>query len=89
MGNISMKWKEVNPAYRSKVLLRAENLAAVLNLSKDKPFQSLSCKGLLVDDQNIGFVVNLPSPGRIPKETKSLLDLFSTKGGLEPPSLSD
>ena len=84
-----MGLKEVNPAYRSKVLLRAENLAALLNVSKDKTFQSLSCKGLLEDDQKIGFVVNQPSADRIPKEPKSLLDLFSTKGGLEPPSLSD
>ena len=87
--SVFVEWKEVNPAYRSKVLPRAENLAALLNVSKDKTFLSLSCKGLLEDDQKIGFVFNQPSPDKTPKEPKSLLDLFSTRGGIEPPSLSD
>lgn len=87
--SVFVEWKDIVPAMRSKLLPRAENLAALLSIPKAETFQSLTCRGLLEDDQRLGFVYQNPSTNQSPVEPKSLLDLFSTKGGIEPPSLSD
>jgi hypothetical protein len=87
--SVFIEWKQLNPAFRSKVLPRAENLAALLSIPKDETFQSLTCRGLLEDDQRLGFVYQYPSLSHSPGEPRSLLELFSAKDGIEPPSLSD
>ncbi|OAL47004.1 hypothetical protein IQ07DRAFT_590470 [Pyrenochaeta sp. DS3sAY3a] len=85
---VFVEWKYVTPAMRSKILSRAENLAALLSIRKDQTFQSLICKGLLEDYQRLGFIYQQPSGIQPLVEPRSLLDFFS-KGGIEPPSLSD
>lgn len=86
--SVFVEWKYVASAMRSKILPRAENLAALLSIRKDQTFQSLICKGLLEDDQRLGFIYQQPSAIKSPVEPRSLHDFFS-RGGIEPPSLSD
>lgn len=87
--DVFVEWKDIDPSMRSKLLPRAENLATLLSIPKARTFQSLTCRGLLEDDQRLGFVYQHPLTIRPPQEPKSLLDLFSAKGGIESPSLSD
>ncbi|KAI0895278.1 prion-inhibition and propagation-domain-containing protein [Annulohypoxylon nitens] len=72
----------------SKILPRVENLAALLNAPKDETFRSLLCKGIVVEDDTVSFVFHHPTPDN-PVEPRSLLDLFSARDGVEPPSLTD
>ncbi|KAI1459631.1 prion-inhibition and propagation-domain-containing protein [Annulohypoxylon moriforme] len=72
----------------SKILPRIENLAALLNAPKDETFRSLLCKGIVMEDDAVSFVFYHPNPGN-PVEPRSLLDLFSARDGIEPPSLTD
>ncbi|KAI0886548.1 prion-inhibition and propagation-domain-containing protein [Annulohypoxylon maeteangense] len=72
----------------SKILPRVENLAALLNAPKDETFRSLLCKGIVMEDNTISFVFHHPTPDN-PIEPRSLLDLFSARDGIEPPSLTD
>jgi len=85
---VFVEWKSINHQLRSKILPRVENLAALLNVPKDDTFRSLSCKGIVEQDGKVSFVFDHPFPS-CPEEPQSLLDLFSAKGGIEPPSLSD
>jgi hypothetical protein len=85
---VFVEWKSINPSLRSKILPRVENLAALLNVPKDETFRSLSCKGIVEQDGKVSFVFDHPFPS-CPEEPRSLLDLFSAKDGIEPPSLSD
>ncbi|MCJ1304433.1 hypothetical protein MMC08_007245 [Hypocenomyce scalaris] len=85
---VFVEWKHLNPSLRSKILPRVENLAALLNVPKDQTFRSLSCKGIVEEDGKVSFVFDHPFPS-CPEEPRSLLELFSAKDGLEPPSLSD
>ncbi|XDG05093.1 hypothetical protein ABKA04_004708 [Annulohypoxylon sp. FPYF3050] len=80
--------KPINNMPWSKILPRVENLAALLNAPKDETFRSLVCKGIVVEDGFVSFVFHHPTPDN-PVEPRSLLDLFSTKDGIEPPSLTD
>lgn len=84
---VFVEWKFINPPLRSKILPRAENLAALLIVPKDETFRSLSCKGIVEQDGKVIFVFVHPSPS-CPGEPRSLLDLFSVKDGVETPSLS-
>jgi hypothetical protein len=86
---VFIEWKSTTPAMRSKLLPRAENLAALLNILKAETFQSLTCRELLGDDQKLGFVYHNPLASQSLEEPKSLLDLFSADDGIEPPSFSD
>ncbi|KAI1207869.1 prion-inhibition and propagation-domain-containing protein [Annulohypoxylon truncatum] len=72
----------------SKILPRIENLATLLNAPKDETFRSLSCKGIVMEDSTVSFVFHHPTPDK-PVEPRSLLDLFSARDGIEPPSLTD
>ncbi|KAI2465958.1 prion-inhibition and propagation-domain-containing protein [Annulohypoxylon bovei var. microspora] len=72
----------------SKILPRVENLAALLNAPKDETFRSLLCKGVVMEDSTVSFVFHHPTPDN-PVEPRSLLDLFSARDGIEPPSLTD
>ena len=88
--SIFIEWKQIEPTLRSKIIPRAENLAALLSISKDQTFRSLQCKGLIEDDGKLGFIFHPPVVlGQSAAQPRSLLDLFSAKGGIEPPSLSD
>ena len=84
--------KFVDSVSLSKIIPRAENLAVLLNLPKHETFRSLRCRGILEDQNEMGtyvmFIFEHPTPDR-PKGIRSLLDLFSSKDGLEPPSLTD
>jgi hypothetical protein len=72
---VFIEWKSTTPAMRSKLLPRAENLAALLNIPKAETFQSLTCRGLLEDDQKLGFVYHNPVASQLLEEPKSLLNL--------------
>ena len=85
---VFVEWKYINPQLRSKILPRVENLAVLLNAPKDETFRSLLCKGIIEQDEKVFFVFKHPYPSCL-KEPRSLLDLFSAKDGIEPPSLSD
>lgn len=85
---VFVEWKIINPPLRSKILPRAENLAAFLNVPKDETFRSFSCKGIVGQDGKVIFVFVHPFPS-CPGDTRSLLDLFSVEDGMETPSLSD
>jgi len=85
---VFVEWKPINPLLRSKILPRAETLAALLSVPKDETFRSLTCKGIVEQDDTVSFVFDHPIPSR-PEEPRSLLDLFSAKDGIDPPSLSD
>jgi serine/threonine protein kinase len=86
---VFIEWKSTTPAMRSKLLPRAEKLAALLNIRKAKTFQSLTCRGLLEDDQKLGFVYHNPLTSQPLDEPKSLHDLFSADDRIKLPSLSD
>jgi hypothetical protein len=85
---VFVEWKAINPHLRSKILPRAQNLAALLNLPKDISFRSLHCRGTIEMDDKVAFVFRHPSPdaGDLPR---SLKDLFGAKDGMDPPSLTD
>jgi hypothetical protein len=78
--------KLIDRMLRSKIMPRAENIAALLNLPKEETFRTLTCNGNIEDDGMISFVFNHPTPNQN-REPKSLLELFSANGGIEPPSL--
>jgi hypothetical protein len=80
--------KLLNPSTRRKILPRAQNLAALLNLPKEETFRSLQCRGLIEDELDVSFVFHLPDP-ESPAQPRSLLDLFHARNGIEPPSLTD
>ncbi|KAI1413516.1 prion-inhibition and propagation-domain-containing protein [Hypoxylon sp. FL1857] len=80
--------KSIDHVLWSKILPRVENLAALLNAPKDETFRSLVCRGIVVDNDDISFVFHHPTPDK-PIEPRSLLDLFSARDGIEPPSLTD
>jgi hypothetical protein len=87
-GNVVfVEKKSMDPMLRSKILPRAENLAALLNLPKDETFHSLTCKGIVEENGMISFVFNHPNRDHS-AEPRSLLELFSAKDGIAPPSLS-
>lgn len=79
--------KPIDRMLRSKIMPRAENIAALLNLPKDETFCSLTCNGIVEDDGMISFVFNHLTPNQ-KREPRSLLELFSAKGGIGPPSLT-
>jgi hypothetical protein len=85
---VFVEWKAINPQLRSKILPRAENLAALLNRPKDISFRSLHCRGIIELDDKVAFVLRHPSP-YMEDLPKSLKDLFGVKDGIEPPSLTD
>lgn len=87
-GNVVfLEKKAINRMLRTKILPRAENLAALLSLPKDDTFRSLTCKGIVQEDEAVSFVFNHPNPTN-PSKPRSLLDLFSPSSGIKPPSLT-
>lgn len=80
--------KRIDHVLWSKILPRVENLAALLNAPKDETFSSLLCRGIVVDDDTVSFVFHHPTPDK-PIEPRSLLDLFSARDGIKPPSLTE
>jgi hypothetical protein len=87
-GNVVfVEKKSIDPMMRSKILPRAENLAALLNLPKDETFHSLTCKGIVEEGGMVSFVFNHPNPDSA-GEPRSLLELFSARDGIAPPSLT-
>ncbi|OTA54510.1 hypothetical protein K449DRAFT_389246 [Hypoxylon sp. EC38] len=80
--------KPIDHVLWSKILPRVENLAALLNAPKDETFRSLLCRGIVVDGNIVSFVFHHPTPDK-PIEPRSLLDLFSARDGIEPPSLTE
>ncbi|PMD16723.1 hypothetical protein NA56DRAFT_649282 [Hyaloscypha hepaticicola] len=87
-GNVVfVEKKSLDPMTRSKILPRAQNLAALLNLPKDETFHSLTCKGIVEEGGMVSFVFNHPNPDSA-GEPRSLLELFSAKDGIPPPSLT-
>lgn len=88
-GNkVFVEIKDINPSLRNKILPRVENLAALLNMRKDATFRSLSCKGIIEHNGKVNFVFEHPCPDHV-TEPRSLLELFSGKEGIDPPSLTD
>jgi len=77
----------MDPMLRSKILPRAENLAALLNLRKDETFHSLTWKGIVEENGVVSFVFDHPNRD-CAGEPRSLLDFFSAKDGIAPPSLT-
>lgn len=68
---VFVEWKSINPQLRSKILPRAENLAALLNLPKDISFRSLHCRGIIELDDKVAFVFR-PNMEDLPKSLKDL-----------------
>lgn len=79
--------KPIDRMLRSKILPRAESLAALLYLPEGETFRSFVCKGIVEDDGMLSFVFDHPTPDQ-PHMPRSLLELLSSKTGLEPPSLT-
>ncbi|KAF4511873.1 hypothetical protein G6O67_001077 [Ophiocordyceps sinensis] len=84
---VFVEHKAIDPLMRSKLMPRAENLAALLNLPKSETFRSLSCRGVIEESDRATFVFHHPTPDR-PEAPRSLLHLFSAKDGIEAPSLT-
>ena len=85
---VFVEWKIVNPALRSKILPRVENIAALLNIPKVESFRSLTCQGIIEEDGKVGFIFEHPFPdGHV--QPLSLVDLLNAKDDVDIPSLSD
>jgi hypothetical protein len=86
--SVFVEHKPLEPQTRRKILPRAQNLAALLNLPKAQTFRSLQCRGLIEEVEQVAFVFDVPGT-MAPAKLRALVDLFSAKDGIEPPSLTD
>jgi hypothetical protein len=68
---------------RSKLVHRANTLAAMLHKAKPDTFQSLTCLGYVEEYHQLVFLFEYPHP-TAPREPRSLLDLYSAKEGPAP-----
>ncbi|KAL9127631.1 MAG: hypothetical protein Q9217_003522 [Psora testacea] len=62
-ANVFVEWKIMPAQFRSKIMLRARNLALLLSAPKHPDFRSLQCRGLARDGDGtrVAFVFSLPA----------------------------